>query len=120
MSLNTHQNTGPLAGLKVLDLSRVLAGPWASQVLADFGADIWKIENPNGGDETRHWGQQITQNVVAERAESSEKIEYKGDTTTFFLCANRGKYSLTVDISTPEGQLIIHDLASKADIVPLR
>lgn len=120
--MKTNHKTGPLSGLKVLDLSRVLAGPWASQVLADYGADIWKIENPQGGDETRHWG-----NLLNQKARSSaegivgedgvEQIHHKGETTAYFLCANRGKYSLTVDITTTEGQQIIHQLAAKADIV---
>ena len=115
--MKTHHNTGPLSGLKVLDLSRVLAGPWASQVLADFGADIWKIENPLGGDETRHWGQQLRQADLGSGEDDVEIIEYKGNTTAYFLCANRGKYSLTIDITTAEGQQIIHALAAKADIV---
>ena len=114
--------SGPLAGLKVLDLSRVLAGPWATQVLADFGADIWKIENPKGGDDTRKWGAVIPPNVKAENAEpnqpdGSQPIEYKGDATAYYLSANRGKYSLTVNIKSAKGQSIITQLAKRADIL---
>jgi len=120
--MNQNDRSGPLAGLKVLDLSRVLAGPWATQVLADFGADIWKIENPKGGDDTRQWGD----NILLSNAEyctqpnqqnNPKAIEYKGEVTAYYLSANRGKYSLTVNISTAEGQSIIKQLAKKADIL---
>lgn len=114
--------SGPLRGLKVLDMSRILAGPWATQVLADFGADIWKIENPKGGDDTRQWGDNISPKAsdskgVFNHANHSQTIEYKGEVTAYFLSANRGKFSLTVNISTAEGQSIIKQLAKKADIV---
>lgn len=89
----------PLKGVKVLDLSRVLAGPWATMSLADLGAEVWKIENINGGDDTRAWA---TPN-------------FKG-VSTYYLCANRGKESLAVDLKHPEGREIILKLAAEADI----
>lgn len=120
--MKQNERSGPLAGLKVLDLSRVLAGPWATQVLADFGADIWKIENPKGGDDTRKWGGNISPNKAqdsapADHENNPQAIEYKGEVTAYYLSANRGKYSLTVNISTAEGQSIIKQLAKKADIL---
>ncbi len=90
----------PLEGVKVLDLSRVLAGPWATMSLADLGAEVWKIENVEGGDDTRAW---VTPN-------------YKG-VSTYYLAANRGKESIAVDLKHPEGRAIIHELAAQADIV---
>ncbi|WP_296736724.1 CaiB/BaiF CoA-transferase family protein [Mesorhizobium sp.] len=90
----------PLAGIKVLDLSRVLAGPWATMSLADLGAEVWKIENIDGGDDTRAWS----------------VPSYKG-VSTYYLCANRGKSSIAVDIKHPKGHEIIHRLAAKADVV---
>lgn len=90
----------PLAGIKVLDLSRVLAGPWATMSLADLGAEVWKIENIEGGDDTRAWS----------------VPSYKG-VSTYYLCANRGKSSIAVDLKHPKGLEIIHRLAAKADVV---
>jgi len=90
----------PLDGVKVLDLSRVLAGPWATQALADLGAEVWKIENVNGGDDTRAWS----------------VPSYKG-VSTYFFTANRGKHSIAVDMKHPDGLKLIRDLAAKADIV---
>lgn len=90
----------PLEGIKVLDLSRVLAGPWATMSLADLGAEVWKIENVDGGDDTRAWA----------------VPNYKG-VATYYLCANRGKQSIAVDLKTPEGLAIVRELAAKADIV---
>ena len=98
---------GPLSNIKVLDLSRILAGPWATQVLADFGATVWKIERPNGGDDTRHWGPPFLK-------------DHKGEDTresAYYLSANRGKQSLALDISNPQHQHIIHQLIAQADIV---
>lgn len=97
---------GPLAGVLVLDLSRVLAGPWATQVLADLGAEVIKIERPGAGDDTRQWGPPFTV-----KADGSP-----GD-AAYFLAANRGKRSVTVDIGHPEGAAIVRALAAKADIV---
>ena len=90
----------PLAGIRVLDLSRVLAGPWCTMSLADMGAEVWKIENPAGGDDTRAWS----------------VPSYKGH-STYFLCANRGKHGVAVDLKAPEGREIIHELAAQADVV---
>lgn len=90
----------PLGGVRVLDFSRVLAGPWATMSLADLGAEVWKIENINGGDDTRAWS----------------VPNYKG-VSTYYLCANRGKHSIAVDLKTPEGVKIALDLAAKADVV---
>jgi crotonobetainyl-CoA:carnitine CoA-transferase CaiB-like acyl-CoA transferase len=91
---------GPLAGIKVLDLSRVLAGPWASQCLADFGADVIKIEKPGVGDDTRAWGPPWFEKESA-----------------YFLSANRGKQSVAIDISHPLGADLVRRLAGTSDIV---
>ncbi len=96
---------GPLAGIKVLDLSRILAGPWATQMLADYGAEVWKIEKPGQGDDTRAWGGGLSSH--------GETI----DASAYFLCANRGKYSLSIDIASEQGQQIIRQLLSEADIL---
>jgi formyl-CoA transferase len=99
---------GALDGLVVLDLSRILAGPTATQMLGDFGATILKIENPkSGGDDTRSWGPNY---AVGSDGEST-------DISAYFMCANRNKKSIAVDITTTEGQKIIHQLAARADIV---
>jgi crotonobetainyl-CoA:carnitine CoA-transferase CaiB-like acyl-CoA transferase len=90
----------PLDGLKVLDLSRVLAGPWCTMTLADLGAEVWKIEHPRGGDDTRKWSPPSLNGV-----------------STYYLSANRNKKSIAVDLGTREGQAIIRELAAKADIV---
>jgi crotonobetainyl-CoA:carnitine CoA-transferase CaiB-like acyl-CoA transferase len=96
-----------LGHIKVLDLTRILAGPWATQNLADMGAEVIKIERPRVGDDTRTWGPPFLKD--AEGRETSD--------SSYFLSANRGKQSVTVDISTPEGQEIIRDLAKDADVV---
>jgi len=99
---------GPLDGLKVLDLTRILAGPTCTQLLGDMGAEIWKIENPgSGGDDTRTWGP-----VYAQGSDGQPT-----DLSAYFMCANRNKKSIAVDISTQEGQDIIQALAAQADIV---
>lgn len=98
---------GCLDGIRVLDLTRVLAGPTATQLLGDLGADVIKIEHPQGGDDTRGWGPPfVTDKEGRETRESA-----------YFLCANRNKRSVAVDIATPEGQALIRDLAAKSDIV---
>lgn len=97
---------GPLAGVRVLDLSRVLAGPWATQTLADLGAEVIKIERPGTGDDTRQWGPPFTT-----RADGS-----RGD-AAYFLCANRGKKSVALDIATPEGADAVRRLAADCDVV---
>jgi crotonobetainyl-CoA:carnitine CoA-transferase CaiB-like acyl-CoA transferase len=97
---------GPLAGVFVLDLSRVLAGPWATQVLADLGAEVVKVERPGTGDDTRSWGPPFTT-----RADGSA-----GD-AAYFLAANRNKKSVTVDMARPKGAELLRRLAVKADVV---
>ena len=97
--------SGPLSGLKVLDLSRVLAGPWASQILGDLGAEVWKIERPSAGDDTRTWGPPFLQGAggVSDAA--------------YYLCANRNKRSVAIDFGKPEGAEIVRRMAASADIV---
>lgn len=98
---------GPLANLKVLDLSRVLAGPWAGQLLADLGAEVIKVERPGTGDDTRGWGPPYL------------KDRNGGNTgeAAYFLSANRGKRSIAIDISTAAGQNIVRDLAARSDVL---
>ena len=98
---------GPLQGIKVLDLSRILAGPWSTQELADFGAEVWKVERPESGDDTRHWGPPFAKNSKGEATSES----------AYFLTANRGKKSITIDIASVEGQEIIKQLILDADIL---
>ncbi len=98
---------GALSGIRVLDLSRILAGPWATQMLADFGADIIKIERPGCGDDTRNWGPPFIKNTNGEDTRDA----------AYFHAANRGKQSLAVDITRPEGQALIRDLATQCDVV---
>jgi len=97
---------GPLYGVRVLDLSRVLAGPWATQMLADLGAEVIKIERPGVGDDTRAWGPPFTT-----RTDGS-----KGD-AAYFLCANRGKRSVELDLAAPEGAEIVRKLSRTCDVV---
>ncbi len=96
-----------LDGIKVLDLSRVLAGPWCTQILADLGADVVKIERPGVGDDTRTWGPPFL------------KDEHGRDTdqATYFTSCNRNKRSVTIDMATPEGQELLKKMAAQADIV---
>ena len=98
---------GALSHIRVLDLSRVLAGPWCTQNLADLGADVIKVERPVVGDDTRHWGPPF-----AKDAQGNETAE-----SAYFICINRNKRSITVDISKPEGQEIIRELTKESDIV---
>lgn len=98
---------GALSGLRVLDLSRVLAGPWASQLLADLGADVVKIERPGLGDDTRAWGPPWLCDADGKPTGES----------AYYLSANRNKRSVTIDMARPDGQTLIRQLASKADIV---
>lgn len=98
---------GPLSHLRVLDMSRILAGPWASQNLADLGAEVIKIERPGRGDDTRAWGPPFLKDDAG--TETSE--------TAYFLCANRGKKSLTIDIASQEGRDIIIDLVRQSDVL---
>lgn len=96
-----------LDGLKVLDLSRVLAGPWAGQMLADLGADVVKVERPGSGDDTRAWGPPWLKD-----ADGRDTAD-----AAYFFCANRNKRSIAIDIATPEGQALVRRLAERADVV---
>jgi crotonobetainyl-CoA:carnitine CoA-transferase CaiB-like acyl-CoA transferase len=98
---------GALSHIRVLDLSRVLAGPWCAQNLADLGADVIKVERPGAGDDTRHWGPPFVKDAQGNETEES----------AYFICINRNKRSITVDISKPEGQEIIRQLAAQSDVV---
>jgi crotonobetainyl-CoA:carnitine CoA-transferase CaiB-like acyl-CoA transferase len=99
--------SGALSHVRVLDLSRVLAGPWASQLLADLGAEVVKIERPGSGDESRGWGPPwLATPGGSETRESA-----------YFACANRGKKSVTVDLGKPEGQAIVRRLAERSDVL---
>ena len=99
--------SGPLHGFRVLDLSRILAGPWASQMLADLGADVIKIERPGSGDDTRGWGPPY---MPGEDGEASSEAAY-------FHGANRGKRSVCIDMAQPEGQALIRALAAVSDVL---
>ena len=100
-------STAALPHLKVLDLSRVLAGPWCGQILADLGADVIKVERPGAGDDTRHWGPPFLQD---EQGHDTEQAAY-------FTCANRNKRGITVDMAQPEGQALIRQLAAQSDVL---
>ena len=106
-TLSSTPRTGPLAGLRVLDMSRVLAGPWSGQLLADFGADVVKVERPEVGDDTRGWGPPYLKDAAGEETREA----------AYYMSANRAKRSLTLDISKPEGQRVCADLAARADIL---
>jgi len=99
--------TGPLGHVRVLDLSRIMAGPWASQILADLGADVIKIERPGTGDDTRSWGPPFLPDKAGNPTQDSG----------YYLCVNRGKRSVTLDLSKPEGQAVVRQLARASDIV---
>jgi len=101
ISLSATTN-GPLSGLTVIDLSRVLAGPWCSQILGDLGANVIKVEQPGQGDDTRKWGPPFLQ-------DGSEDSAY-------YLCANRNKRSIAIDIAKPEGAALVQELVAGADI----
>jgi crotonobetainyl-CoA:carnitine CoA-transferase CaiB-like acyl-CoA transferase len=92
--------SGPLAGIRVVDLSKILAGPYVTMSLADMGADVIKVEHPNGGDPTRKWGP-----------------PFNGPDATYYLSTNRNKRSVTLDLKSPEGQKAVHKLVATADIV---
>ncbi len=91
----------PLRGLKVLELARILAGPWAGQLLADLGATVVKVERPDVGDDTRHWGPPFAADGAA----------------AYFHACNRGKQSLAIDLEAPEGQEQVRALAAEADVL---
>src|SRR5690349_17479849 len=96
----TESNNGPLNGIRVLDLSRVLAGPYCTMFLGDLGAEVVKVEQPGIGDDTRGWGP-----------------PFAGGESAYFLCVNRNKQSLTVDLKSAEGISLIHRLAERADVL---
>jgi crotonobetainyl-CoA:carnitine CoA-transferase CaiB-like acyl-CoA transferase len=99
--------SGALSHIRVLDLSRVLAGPWAGQILADLGAEVIKIERPGVGDDTRHWGPPFLRNAAGENTSEA----------AYYLSANRNKQSLTVDFTQAEGQRLVREMVAKADIL---
>ncbi|HET7837644.1 MULTISPECIES: CaiB/BaiF CoA transferase family protein [Variovorax] len=98
---------GALAGLKVLDLSRVLAGPWCTQILADLGADVIKIERPGVGDDTRGWGPPFLKDADGNDTHQA----------TYFTACNRNKRSVTIDMATPDGQALLKRMAAESDIL---
>ncbi len=97
----------PLEGIRVLDLSRILAGPWCTQNLADLGADVIKVERPGTGDDTRHWGPPYLKD-----GQGRDTAE-----AAYYLSANRNKRSLEADIATPQGAALIRELAAHCDIL---
>ena len=98
---------GALSHLRVLDLSRVLAGPWAGQILADLGAEVIKVERPGKGDDTRAWGPPFLKDACGESTGEA----------AYYLSANRNKQSVTIDFTKPEGQRLVRELAAKSDIL---
>jgi formyl-CoA transferase len=98
---------GALAHLKVLDLSRVLAGPWCTQILADLGADVIKVERPSVGDDTRHWGPPFLKDVQGNDTQEA----------AYFACANRNKRSITLDLARPQAQDLVRQLALQSDVL---
>lgn len=105
--MSSSHNTGPLSGICVLDLSRILAGPSATQILGDLGAEIIKVERPNIGDDTRKWGPPFLTNKEGQASTES----------SYYLSTNRNKKSITIDFRQEEGQKLIHQLIAKADIL---
>ena len=98
---------GALSHIRVLDLSRVLAGPWCAQNLADLGAEVIKVERPKSGDDTRHWGPPFAKDPLGKDTSES----------AYYISINRNKKSITLDISTPEGQEIVRGLVEQSDVV---
>ena len=103
----TDAPQGALSGIRVLDLSRVLAGPWAAQLLGDLGAEVIKVERPGSGDDTRTWGPPFVRDGAGEPTTDA----------AYYLCTNRNKRSITVDMQTPEGQRVLQELAQHSDVV---
>ena len=101
------QNRGALSHIRVLDLSRVLAGPWAGQTLGDLGADVIKVERPGTGDDTRLWGPPYLKDAQGQPTSDS----------AYYLCTNRNKKSITVDFTQAEGQVLVRELAKTCDVV---
>jgi crotonobetainyl-CoA:carnitine CoA-transferase CaiB-like acyl-CoA transferase len=96
----------PLEGIRVVELARILAGPWCGQLLADLGAEVVKVERPGEGDDTRHWGPPFLHDAEGENRDAA-----------YFHACNRGKTSRAIDIATPEGQAAVHALVADADVV---
>jgi formyl-CoA transferase len=103
----SSSSRGPLAAVRVLDMSRILAGPWAAQIFADLGAEVIKVERPGKGDDTRSWGPPFLKDSSGAATTES----------AYFLSTNRGKKSITLDIALPEGQKIVRELAQRADVL---
>ena len=103
----TNLPTGPLAGLRVLDLTRILAGPTCTQLLGDYGADVIKIERPGQGDDTRAWGPPYVTGLDGKPTPES----------AYYLCANRNKRSVAIDIASPEGAATVRRLAAHCDVM---
>src|SRR5690554_4709129 len=101
------ERLAPLASIRVLDLSRVLAGPWCTQNLAALGAEVIKVERPKTGDDTRSWGPPFLKD-----SEGNDTLD-----SSYYLSANRGKKSVTIDISTEKGQNLIRKLATQCDVL---
>ncbi len=99
MTSSSTTRRSALHGIRILDLSRVLAGPWCTMALADLGADVIKVENPKGGDDTRGWG------------------PFAGGESAYYLCTNRNKRSIAVDLSSADGQALLRRLAARCDVV---
>ncbi|MBU2287801.1 MAG: CoA transferase, partial [Gammaproteobacteria bacterium] len=98
--MTDHARKPALHGVRILDLSRVLAGPWCTMTLGDLGADVIKVEHPRGGDDTRGWGPHFVEGESA-----------------YFLCANRNKRSIAIDLASAEGQQTIRQLVAHCDVV---
>ena len=105
--INKGKTHGCIRGIRVLDLSRVLAGPWCGQILADLGAEVIKVERPKTGDDTRMWGPPWMKN---DHGENTREAAY-------YQSANRNKMSVAIDISMPEGQELVKALAADSDVV---
>src|SRR5882724_7661539 len=105
--MSTNSTPQALSHLRVLDMSRVLAGPWCGQILADLGAEVIKIERPGGGDDTRAWGPPYLKD-----ADGNDTVE-----AAYYLGANRGKKSVAIDIAKSEGQELVRKLAAQCDVL---
>ena len=97
---------GPLAGIRVLEIARILAGPWAGQILADLGADVVKVERPGTGDDTRGWGPPFVAGADGTQLAAA-----------YYHACNRGKRSVAVDFETEDGRRVVRKLAARADVV---
>jgi hypothetical protein len=105
----TSASAGPLQGIRVLDLTRVLAGPYCTMLLGDLGADVIKVENPKSGDDTRAWGPPWAPNASSSDTNQPE--------SAYFLCVNRNKKSVTVNLKAESGKKVIHDLVKHCDVL---